>query len=508
MKLIYFLEIIITIIAITGGFIIYGIKHKKGYFMFLTVSVVMCAIAIGATYILERPQMEIKPTTYIEVNTTRIIEIPKTTYHFKDVTENVRVFENVNRQKIGDYKVKYELDTLIGTYSAESNIKVVDTKAPNITLEGEENYYISYLGDFKEPGYSAIDEYDGDLTGSVKVTKVEIDDNRFDIKYEVSDLSGNVAVKTRIITRVDDVPPVLTLNGSEEEHVYLYDDYEEKGAKANDEKEKDLTDKIIISGNVDTSKEGTYIVTYKVVDHDGNEVKKERKVIVEKQPLSSLQEQAQNGSNGGKKGEIYLTFNGGPSTQTTQKILDILSEKNVEATFFISNYDLQKEKIVKREYEDGHTVAMLGDSDKYNEIYKSEEAYMESLTKLQEKIEHSIGYKPTIMRFIEGSSNNVSKFNKGIMTRLTKLVLEKGYRYFDWNISAGDEESNATSKNIYNNVVSELSKSKQNVILMHDTSDTKLLEALGDIIDYGLQNGYKFSKITETTPLVTHKVNN
>ena len=526
MKSIYLIEIMFTIASIIIGLIIYEGKHKKGFWKFLSIILLICTITIGATFMLEKPKMEVneiieeetstKDTPkmetgdiVIEVNSTEKVKKPKTIYHSKDVTENVRIIGEVDYQKIGEYKIKFELDTSSGIYSKEAVVKIVDTKPPKITLEGEENYKLSYTKKYTEPGYKAIDEYEGDLTANVQIRKLEIDEKRIDIKYEVSDSSGNKAEKLRTVELIDDVPPVLTLNGEDKTVVYLNDEYEEKGAKAKDEIEGDLTDQISILGSVNTSKEGTYIITYKVADFNGNETKKEREVEVKKQPLLSLQTQAQNGSNGSKKGVIYLTFNDGPSNNVTSKVLDILKEKNIEATFFILNYDVQGEKLVKREYEEGHTVAIQGYSNEYSKIYASEENYMNNLTKLQEKIKASTGYNATITRFPGGSSNVVSKFNPGIMTRLTNLVLERGYRYFDWNVSSGDTEASTTSQNIYNNVVSEISKSKQNVVLMHDiNSNTKLLEVLGKIIDYGLENGYKFSKITEDTPLVTNKVNN
>lgn len=103
----------------------------------------------------------------------------------------------------------------------------------------------------------------------------------------------------------------------------------------------------------------------------------------------------------------------------------------------------------------------------------------------------------------------VSKYNPGIMTRLCKLIVSKGYKYFDWNVSSGDAGGAKTSDDVYNNVISGLSKSKANVVLMHDfSSNSKLLDALPRIIDYGLANGYTFERITESTPMVTHRPNN
>ena len=95
------------------------------------------------------------------------------------------------------------------------------------------------------------------------------------------------------------------------------------------------------------------------------------------------------------------------------------------------------------------------------------------------------------------------------MSRLCKLVVQRGFKYYDWNVASGDAGGASTSDQVYNNVINGLSKSKQNVVLMHDfSSNSKILDALPRIIDYGLQNGYTFAKITESTPMVTHHVNN
>ena len=95
------------------------------------------------------------------------------------------------------------------------------------------------------------------------------------------------------------------------------------------------------------------------------------------------------------------------------------------------------------------------------------------------------------------------------MTRLCRLLPQRGFKYFDWNISSGDAGGAKNSNDIYNNVVKGLSKSRANIVLMHDFSaNQKGVDALARIIDYGLANGYTFSRITENTPMVTHTPNN
>ena len=430
--------------------------------------------------------------------------IAKTTYHFFDITKKVEIEGNIDYSKIGTYEITYKVPTLFGTYTEKETISVVDTTPPDLTLTGEIEINQSYASEFQEPGFTAVDACEGDLAQKVTVKKTDVNENEQEIKYTVSDSSGNTITKTRKIHIVDDVPPVITLNGSKSVTVIIGNNYNEKGAKAVDEKDGDLTDKIVTEGLVDASKEGTYEITYKVSDSKGNEATEKRTVNVLAEEIK-----ARMGTDG-EPGVVYLTFDDGPSSNITPKILDILKQKNVKATFFILNYGSDGEALVKREIAEGHTVGIHGYSHEYSQIYRSVDTYMNNITKLQDKIKASTGYNATITRFPGGSSNTVSKkYCQGIMTTLCREVVNRGYKYFDWNVSSGDAGDVKTSDGVYNNVTKGLSKSRANVVLMHDFSgNTKTLNALSSIIDYGIQNGYTFSNITENTPMVTHKPNN
>ena len=93
------------------------------------------------------------------------------------------------------------------------------------------------------------------------------------------------------------------------------------------------------------------------------------------------------------------------------------------------------------------------------------------------------------------------------MSYLTKDVVNKGFKYYDWNISSGDAGGVSTADGVYNNVIKYLSKNKYNMILMHDIKPYTR-DALKRIIKYGKNNGYTFSKITANTPIVSQHVNN
>lgn len=207
-------------------------------------------------------------------------------------------------------------------------------------------------------------------------------------------------------------------------------------------------------------------------------------------------------------GVIWLTFDDGPSAKLTPKVLDILKKENVKATFFVINYSALNEPIIKRIVAEGHTIGIHGYSHEYSKIYKSKETFMSNIYTLQDKIYKSTGVKSMYIRFPGGSSNTVSrKYCKGIMTELTKEVLAKGFKYFDWNISSGDAGGAKNAKAVYKNVTKSLSKKRGNLVLCHDIHQ-KTLEALPEIIKYAKKEGYTFARIDDNTPMYAQHVNN
>ncbi|MCF8778380.1 DUF5011 domain-containing protein [Vibrio sp. IRLE0018] len=86
--------------------------------------------------------------------------------------------------------------------------------------------------------------------------------------------------------QVDNTPPVVTLNGSNNIELILDTPYVEPGAKAIDEVDGNI--EVVISGDVDTSALGTYLITYTAKDAAGNEVTLTREITVVAAPVSSI----------------------------------------------------------------------------------------------------------------------------------------------------------------------------------------------------------------------------
>ncbi len=417
----------------------------------------------------------------------------------KDLTDEIQIDSNVNTDKIGLYQVTYSVSYHGRTSRISRSVQVVDTVKPAIFLDGETNLTLSSMDFFEESGFTASDNYDGDLTESVKVTTNEDkENNKGQIIYTVTDSSGNKAEAVRDVTIKDIVKPVITLNGSDYITLACGAEYVEQGAFAEDDLDGDLTEKIITAGSIDTSKSGTQTIAYTVSDKAGN-----RNTVTRTIHILDKGERNPNA--------IYLTFDDGPGDEVTPKILKILKKYHIPATFFILNYSDSDKDTLQQMISDGHTIGIHGYSHDYEEIYKSEEAFMDNITKLGKKLKDDFGYEPFVIRFPGGSSNTISRnYSKGIMSKLVRDVSEAEYVYLDWNVDSEDATgNNVPVDKLVNNIKSGLKENRNNVILMHDTNaKATTVTALKKIIKYARKNGYDFYAFEEDTQPVHHGVNN
>lgn len=429
---------------------------------------------------------------------------------FFDISEKAVRKENVNTKKCGEYTVTDTVKVFGKKYKSQRKVIVSDRVVPVITLNGETALNIN-VPQFAEPGYSATDNVDGDITDKVTVTtdysvgKV----GTFTFNYSVKDSSGNTATAQRTVTVADNVAPVIALKGKKTLYLTVGDTYSESGATATDAFDGDVSGSISVSGTPDTSRAGNYEVVYTVKDSSNNQSRAVRQIKVYDKPKHI--DGAVNGNGIVSQSTIYLTFDDGPSASVTPRILDILKANNVKATFFIINYSEQNKGIVARTISEGHTVGVHGYTHDFATAYASPEAYIDNISKLHQRLIDDFGYNTNIIRFLGGSSNTVSKkYCNGIMSALCPLTESMGYVYFDWNVSSGDAEANtvATSK-IVANVKNGLRKNRGNIVLMHDTgAKTTTAAALQQIIDYGYANGYTFAGLSSYTPAVHHGIQN
>lgn len=294
----------------------------------------------------------------------------------------------------------------------------------------------------------------------------------------------------------DTTAPVISLVGEERAIISFGSEYVDAGYTATDDADGDITASVVVEGTVDTRVFGEYTLTYTAKDSSGNIATIQRIVVVQTQS----DEQAANPP--GKV--IYLTFDDGPGPYT-QQLLDILDKYNVDVTFFVTNQTSSCQDLIGEAFRRGHTIAMHTYSHRFPNIYASETAYFNDLNKIQAICEAQTGVTPKIVRFPGGTGNGVSKeYCSGIMTTLTKSLTAKGYLYCDWNVDSDDAGNAKTPEEVFNNVIAGIQKRKTAVVLQHDTY-LYSVEAVENIIRWGLENGYTFLPMTEESPMIHQK---
>ena len=207
-----------------------------------------------------------------------------------DLTRKVIVDGEVNSIKSGKYEILYSVRDNAGNSSGSFKRTVIvselDNMAPDLVLLGAEVVKIPEEGVYNEPGYHAFDNKDGNLTAEVLV---EGDVNSslpgtYELFYSVRDAAGNLSdllKRTIVVEEKDREPPQIVLFGYGTLELKLGDQYAEAGFNATDNKDGDISAKVVIVGNVDTNVAGEYVLSYSVKDSAGNSSKTiSRKILV------------------------------------------------------------------------------------------------------------------------------------------------------------------------------------------------------------------------------------
>nr|WP_246582609.1 polysaccharide deacetylase family protein [Clostridium mobile] len=199
---------------------------------------------------------------------------------------------------------------------------------------------------------------------------------------------------------------------------------------------------------------------------------------------------------------VYLTFDDGPTYVVTNKLLDILKEHDVKATFFVVGKEIEdKEDILKRIYDEGHSIGLHTYSHDFNKIYKSDDIFIEEMLKTQKKVKEITGYTSNIIRFPGGSSKHLS-------TELLEKLHQNNFKIYDWNVNISDGVNpNLTIDQLASNAKKNSKNYSRLIILMHCNFNNKnTAKALPKIIEYYKDLGYEFETITEDTKEYYYKI--
>ena len=399
----------------------------------------------------------------------------------------------VDSAKLGSYSILYSASYLFSDYSTERRVDVVDSTPPVIELKHIEGYAPTWMTGYAEEGYSAWDAVDGNLTG--RVQRETLPDR---VRYTVSDSAGNIAQVERIMPAMSYQPPRITLLGEEETVMDAGLFYTDPGVTIEDDLGTDLTPYLVTEGKVVPWFSGDYEIRYSVTSELGETVSAVRKVhvlpVAMPEPVTPEEK------------TIYLTFDDGPGP-CTARLLDVLDRYGVKATFFVTAQDPRYFDQIGRAFRAGHSIGVHTSSHNYNTIYASEYAFFEDFFNMEEIIKEQTGEYTRLFRFPGGSSNTVSNFNPGIMSRLTRAMHDMGYQYYDWNVSSGDAGQTTKTDQVIKNIKEGCAQRRASVVLQHDIKDYSV-SAVESVIQWGLENGYSFKALQLDSPSAHHGVSN
>lgn len=180
----------------------------------------------------------------------------------------------------------------------------------------------------------------------------------------------------------------------------------------------------------------------------------------------------------GKK-TLYLTFDDGPIPEVTPKVLDLLKEKGIKATFFCVGENVYKyPELFKRIKDEGHSVG--------NHTYNHLKGMKTSTRSYIQNIEQA----NTLIQ------SNMFRPPHGWLTRLQYWSIVGKYKLIMWDVISCDYDANLSPQKCFNNVIDYVRDGS--IITFHDSLKAKknILIALPKTIDYLLEEGYSFRKIS------------
>lgn len=168
------------------------------------------------------------------------------------------------------------------TLTSDAALLDVEDNPPELTLLGANPLDLECGGAYDEPGATAEDEEDGNISAAITVsgTVHPQTPGTYTLEYSVTDSAENTATATRTVVVSDATAPVLTLLGEATVQVECGGAFTDPGATATDACAGDLDPAISVSGTVNTNAPGDYTLEYAVSDTTGNTASANRTVQV------------------------------------------------------------------------------------------------------------------------------------------------------------------------------------------------------------------------------------
>jgi len=187
---------------------------------------------------------------------------------------------------------------------------------------------------------------------------------------------------------------------------------------------------------------------------------------------------------------VYLTFDDGPSKNTSE-VLDILAKEKIKATFFVLGQQAADHPdLVKRIVQDGHQLGNHSYNHAYKPLYTDFREFWRQVIKTEDVLNQIVGQRPALLRAPGGTYGN---FDASYFDYLGQA----GFIVHDWDVDSGDSKRrNVPAAEIIKGVKSGPLKTHVTVLLHDGTGHSESVKALPTIIQYYKNNGYQFAALT------------
>ena len=177
---------------------------------------------------------------------------------------------------------------------------------------------------------------------------------------------------------------------------------------------------------------------------------------------------------------MYLTFDDGPHEENTSRVLDILKERNVKATFFVVGENVRKyPELMQRIVAEGHAIGVHCNNHDYDSIYQSVEGYVADFEQAHQAVLEVTGVDTKLFRFPGGS---VNAYNQQVNNAIIEEMTNRGYIYYDWNASIEDAVKNPQPEQLVMNGVDSTFGREKVIMLAHDVIYSTGI-CLNDLLD-------------------------
>ncbi|HVM89858.1 MAG TPA: polysaccharide deacetylase family protein [Puia sp.] len=182
------------------------------------------------------------------------------------------------------------------------------------------------------------------------------------------------------------------------------------------------------------------------------------------------------------KKAIAITFDDGPSEKFTSKILEVLKENNVQASFFcIGNRIKENENLLKKIHHEGHIIGNHSYSHHFWFDLFSAKKMLDDMQSTDIEVKKNIGLSPKLFRPPYGVTN----------PNVKKAILKGEYSSVGWNVRSMDTVAKDKNK-----LLQKLKTSIKPgaIILFHDTCNITL-DILPEFIQFVKAEGYEITRL-------------